>query len=247
MPRNSEKDGLNRLHLSPVAGRILLQVVLPTVAKHARLHATEGGVLGQHQREVGRRTNLAREGKLSLLAKLRLFYACHLSKPKANRPIYRAICRRRALKIVELGVGDGCRAMWMISVAKMASPNESILYVGFDRFEDQIDSTSPHLTLKQAHRLLLGAGVRARLVPGDPVDSLAGVANSLGRIDLLVLSAEVESGASPRFWFFVPRLLDEGSVVLVEREGGKDGTIYEELSRPEIERLAGCRRTRLAA
>jgi hypothetical protein len=43
------------------------------------------------------------------------------------------------------------------------------------------------------------------------------MANMLGKVDILILPCEVETSASARFWFFVPRLLHENTLVFVER------------------------------
>ena len=83
--------------------------------------------------------------------------------------------------------------MRMIEVAKLASPQQDIHYVGVDRFEDRSESDGPGLTLKAAHQLLRREGVRVQLVPGNPSDVLVRVANSLGKVDLLIVPAELDS------------------------------------------------------
>ena len=154
---------------------------------------------------------------MSILSQLRLIYLTHFSKPQPDRPIYRAIRRNGMRKIVELGVGTGQRALRMIEVAKLASPQQDVCYVGMDLFEGRTESDGPGLSLKAAHQLLRGTGVRVQLVPGNPSDSLARMANSLGKIDLLIVPAELDSPSSGRPWFFVPRMLHERSVVFVQR------------------------------
>lgn len=185
---------------------------------------------------------------MSLFGQLRLFYSCFLSKPRANRSIYRAIRRRHVRKIVELGIGDGGRALRMIAVARQVLAAEhDVRYVGFDRFEDRVDQAEPQLTLKQAHRLILGTKVKARLVPGEPSESLIRVANTLGKVDLMILPVELESPSAARFWFFVPRLLDDDSIVLIERKDANGERSYEELSHRTIENLAALGAVRRAA
>ena len=129
---------------------------------------------------------------MPILSRIRLFYSCHLSKPQSNRPIYRAIRRLHARKIVELGIASGQRALRMIEVAKLASPGEETHYVGVDPFEGRSEADSPGLTLKAAHQLLRRDGVRVQLVPGDLADSLVRIANSLGKVDLLIVPAALE-------------------------------------------------------
>lgn len=181
---------------------------------------------------------------MSLIGQLRLFHSCYFSNPPANRPIYLAIRRSRALKIVELGIGDGSRAMRMIAVAKLASPGMDVEYCGLDRFEDQ---AGPRLTLKGAHRLLGDVGGRVRLVPGDPPESIVRIANSLGKVDLLILPAELESPSIARVWFFVPRMLHQRSIVLIEREQPDGRRELDVMSRQTIDGLAAAGAIRRAA
>jgi hypothetical protein len=154
---------------------------------------------------------------VSFLSKLRLLYLVHLSKPQSDRPLHQAIRRHKMRKIVELGLNDCRRAQRMIETARLASPQDEIHYVGMDLFEGRSAADGPGLSLKAAHQSLRGQGARVQLVPGDPADSLARTANSLGKIDLLIVPAELDSLSSRRAWYFVPRMLHERSIVFVER------------------------------
>jgi hypothetical protein len=184
---------------------------------------------------------------LSILSHIRLIYSCHFSKPPHNRPVYQAIRRCRARKIVELGIGAGQRAMRMIEIAKLVSPQQDIHYVGVDPFEARAESDGPGLTLKAAHQLLRSERVRVQLVPGNPSDVLVRIANSLGKIDLLIVPAELDSESFARAWFFVPRILHENSVVLVERLLGDGQRLLEIKPRHEIDSLASVGVRRRAA
>jgi hypothetical protein len=184
---------------------------------------------------------------LSVLSRIRLFWSCHLSKPQSNRPVYREIRRCHARKIVELGVATGQRAVRMIEVAKLASPGQEIHYIGVDPFEGRSEADGPGLTLKAAHQLLRRDGVRVQLVPGDPAESLVRVANSLGKIDLLIVPSALELASFARMWFFVPRLLHEQSLVFVEHPSENGETRLEVKPRCEIDVLASMGVRRQAA
>ena len=99
--------------------------------------------------------------------------------------------------------------------------------MGVDRFEDRSESDGPGLTLKEAHQLLRSDGVRVQLVPGNPSDAWMRIANSLGKIDLLIVPAEFDAAPQARAWFFVPRMLHENSVVYVERLQDNGQTLLE--------------------
>ncbi|MBN1395786.1 MAG: hypothetical protein JW959_12255 [Pirellulales bacterium] len=184
---------------------------------------------------------------MSLIARFRLLYSCYFSKPSADRPIYRAVHRLRARKIVELGIGDGSRALRMIAVARLVSPGRIVNYIGLDRFEDRPGTAERGLTLKEAHRLLGPSGGLVRLVPGEPAESLARTANSLGKVDLLVLPGEMESPTVARAWFFVPRMLHRQSVVFIERVGLDGRRKWDIVPRERIDALAASGAVRRAA
>ncbi len=184
---------------------------------------------------------------MSIFSHLRLLYLCHFSKPAADCPIYRAICRCDARKIVELGIGNAQRAMRMIEVAKRTSPPEDIHYVGMDLFEGRAGTGGTAFSLKEAHQLLRATGVRVQLVPGNPAESLIRLANSLHKVDLLIVPGELDSAALARMWFFVPRMLHERSVVLVENMQSDGQKMLRIKPRAEIDRMASGGTARRAA
>jgi len=184
---------------------------------------------------------------LSFFHRLRLAYLCYFSKPAADRAIYRAIRRRPPRKIVELGIGDARRAMRMIELAKESCAAQDIHYVGMDPFEGRADADGTILSLKNAHQLLRLTGVRIQLVPGNPADSLIRLANSLGKVDLLSLPPELAAAPQARAWFFVPRVLHEGSIVYVETLREDCRKTLRVLPQKEIERMVSNTPVRRAA
>jgi hypothetical protein len=181
---------------------------------------------------------------LKVFDKLRLFYICHLSKPANNRPVYQIVRRLQALKIVELGIADCHDAVRMILVARLASPGRQVEYIGFDPFEGR--NAASVMTLKAAYQLLRATGARVRLMPGNPAETLPQAANSLGKIDLLILPRELATEANSRFWYFVPRMLHERTVVFL-RNIEAEGRRFDILPGEEIARLASLGASRRAA
>lgn len=189
-----------------------------------------------------------REGKLAILSRLRLLYLLYFSKPTGNRPLYRAIYRQQARKIVELNAGDGQRALRMIDVAqRRSSAPAEVHYVGLDPFEGSTEGRRRSSSLKEVHQLLRGSGARVQLVPGNPSDSLIRLANSLGKVDVLVVPAELDSSALARLWFFVPRMLHAQSQVFVESISNEGQVVLAIKPREEIDRLAAVGGGRRAA
>ena len=137
--------------------------------------------------------------------------------------------------------------MRMIEVARHASPQADVHYVGMDLFEGRTESNGPGLSLKAAYQLLRRTGARVQLVPGDLSTGLVRMANSLGKVDLLILPAELDPPAFERLWFFVPRMLHGRSVVFVERRLDDGQTSLAIKPRPEIDRFAAAGPARRAA
>jgi hypothetical protein len=191
---------------------------------------------------------------LPTTSRLRSLYLSHLSKPASDRPIYRLVNRRRIRRIVELGVGLGGRAVRMIEAAAFHGPVGDVRYTGIDLFEDRTGSEGPGMPLKTAHRLLKATGARIQLVPmplktahrllkatgariqlvpGDPFTALSRVANGLGGTELVIISAGYDPESLARAWFYLPRMLGEGSQVLVEQAQGPEGRVAVRAVREE--------------
>lgn len=175
---------------------------------------------------------------MAAISRLRRVYLHWLSSPGNDRLIYRVARWQRARKIVELGVGTGRRTLRMIEAATEHVTPAEILYTGIDLFEGRAGDAPNGLGLKEAYRRFTATGARVRLMPGDPYTALAGIANTLSQIDLVVISANIDQAALARAWFYVPRILHEESQVFLEeiRYGGK--TAFRLISLDEVGWLA---------
>jgi hypothetical protein len=176
--------------------------------------------------------------KLTPTSRWRIFCLSHLSKPASDREIYRAIVQQKSYRILELGIADCKRALRMIDAAARFTTRSDIQYVGMDSFEDRDKTDSPGLPLIAAHRALARSGAKIKLIPGDPLRSLARAANELGQVDLLVISTQAEPDRLNRVWYFVPRLLHAQSRIFVEQTlpGGK--IALQAVSAREVEQWA---------
>lgn len=180
------------------------------------------------------------------LSRVRLFYLLHLSQPSTDRPIYRTLKDRPVRSILEMGIGDGQRALRMLALASQHSPASEIRYTGVDLFEAS-PSGEPHLSLKEAHRLLKATGAKIQLLPGDPFMALSRAANSLTGIDLVLISAEQDENALAQSWFYLPRMLHGSSRVFLQKNTAKGEVAVRELTMGEIADLAGTALRRQAA
>lgn len=178
---------------------------------------------------------------------LKACYFSHFSKPACDRILYRIIRKRKVRRILELGVGDGRRAMRMIEMAERGSSGGRATYVGIDLFESRTPADGPGLTLKEAHCLLGATEGRIRLIPGDPGTALARTANELKKIDLVVISESADETSMQRAWFYLPRVMHPDTCVIRREVEPEVGTTLRVLPPAEIARLSDVKMYRRAA
>ncbi len=166
---------------------------------------------------------------------IKYLHLAYFAKPAADRAVFRNIRKIRAGHLVGIGLGDGELARKMILLAGQDTTRPKVRFTGIDLFEMRPDSGAC-MTLKQAHRMLHSLDARVQLVPGDPFTALARTANSLLDTDLVVIRATQLGDALDRAWFYLPRMLHDGSLVLIERAGrdGQDAS-YEVLDRAAVQ------------
>ena len=175
------------------------------------------------------------------------FYLTHLAKPAADRLVYRAILHEKIGRIVEMGIGDGSRALRMIDAAARHHDRQNIQYFGIDSFEGRNPADGPGLSLIEAHRLLKQSEAKIKLIPGDPCEALVRSANSLANIDLLLIATPLAAERLERLWFFVPRMLHERSLVLQETTAANGEKSFRRIEPSEINRWATNSHRRKAA
>jgi hypothetical protein len=166
------------------------------------------------------------------LGMIRSLWLTRLSKPAAERPLYRHALKTPPRRILELGVGTLARTERLLEVATSAIPAGDVTYVGLDRFESRGPSDPPGVSLKEAHQRLHGR-VRVQLVPGNVDSALARVCNHLGIFDLVVISAANDERHLSRSWFFLQRVTGPTTTVFLESTGG-----WSVLPRQKVDELA---------
>lgn len=160
------------------------------------------------------------------------------SKPAGERPIYRAVRGGKPKRILELGLGRLERTERLLSFARSAA-GEQVHYVGLDRFEGRLASDPPGTTLKAAHQRLHALG-RVQLVPGNVDTSLARLCNHLGVFDLVLVAADNDPRHLERSWFFIQRLMNAATAVLVEipDESRPGTTAWKAVDKRRVDELA---------
>ncbi len=160
------------------------------------------------------------------------------SKPSGERPIYRLIRGKSPKRILELGLGTLGRTARVLTFAR-SSGGDQVHYVGLDRFEGRLPTDPQGVTLKAAHQRLNPLG-RVQLVPGNVDTSLARLCNHLGVFDLVLVAADNDPRHLERSWFFVQRLMNASTTVLVETtDGAKAGTtVWKAIDKRRVDELA---------
>ena len=187
---------------------------------------------------------------MSVFGRLKnLFFSCtaQLTQAPEDRPLFRIIRELKVRRIVEIGVGHGERTLKMLDAAARNRGSSPVSYTGIDPFESRPDRATG-LSIKEAHRKLRKSKAHVQLVPGDALNALMRVANSLSGTELLVISADQQGASLDRAWFYVPRLLTPSSAILIEQIDPQTGeSTLQTLSRIEVEARATKARPRRAA
>jgi hypothetical protein len=171
------------------------------------------------------------------IKRLKGFFLSRFAKPTGDRGLDRVLRSGTSRRIVQIGVGDGQRAKQILQLAVQLSGGNLVSYTGIDLFESSASEAA--LSIKQAYKLLRPTRARIQLVPGDPLNALARVANSLQKTDLLIISAEVDAASMQKAWFYVPRMLHAASQIFLEVPGEEPGQlVLKPLSVAEVQARA---------
>ncbi len=189
-----------------------------------------------------------RNPPLNWLSRLKSFHLRYLSKPKSDRILFRLVHRHACRSVVEVGLTDLTRTVKLLQGATWSRSERPVRYTGIDSF-DAREENQPPLTLKEAHRRLSAGSWKARLAPGPGRFVLRRLANELAETDLLLFSSHERLEEDDDTWYYIPRMLHESSIVLVETVSAEGDARFQRVSVEEIERRAeaAARRRRRAA
>jgi hypothetical protein len=146
-------------------------------------------------------------------------YWRHFAKPASQRSLIRHLLEHPIGSVMEIGMGDGQRTRRVLELIQRSRPIETLRYVGVDLFESS-EGVEPHLTLKQAHRMLSELGVKGQLIPGDVGTTLPRVAHSVQPCQLVIVDGYDHLGASQTLEHWLPRLVASGGQVFCSKLPG---------------------------
>jgi hypothetical protein len=158
---------------------------------------------------------------VSAASRFKFYYLAYASKPKAERFLYRDIRKSRVSRIVEFGMTSLTRSRRLIEAAQRFAPGGNVSFTGIDLFESAADMPTSRDPLGRSligvYRALRPTGASVRLLPGELGGVMADAANSLTGTDLLLIGHTITDEELAPAWFYVPRMLHAGSLVLRER------------------------------
>lgn len=176
----------------------------------------------------------------------RYTFLAHLSRPKANRQLFRLAKRQQVCRIVEIGIGDLSRAVSLIEVAQRFAGDQKVWYTGIDMFDARQTGRAP-LAMKETYRILRATEANIRLVPGMPHMSLSAAANAHQNTDLILIGSEISEADLRGAWFYVPRMLHAKSIILSEKVDANGQVSFQNITRTQIAEWAGRDSIRRAA
>lgn len=167
---------------------------------------------------------------------LRYLLKSWFSKPVHQREIYSWI-REQApvVKIAEIGLGNLQRAKEVIDFAQLYADEQQIQFLGIDMFEGRPGNDG--VPLKSAHKSLNAMGAKVQLVPGDAAMALPRVANAFRDVQLLIISADQDAESIRQAISWIPRMLNEKSLVLWEVKDAKGELSFGRYSMSQIEAM----------
>jgi len=143
-------------------------------------------------------------------------------------------------------MGQGLRTARLIDVALRYHAPADVHYAGIDLLEARAAAQTTGLTLKKAHRLLRNRGIRAHIVPGDPLNALSRIANRLQGYELVLIAADQDAESLAQAWFYLPRMLAADCQIFQEQRS-ETKTKLVPITAAQLEALAASRPRRAAA
>ena len=98
----------------------------------------------------------------------------------SHASICRLVKRSGATSVLEIGVGDGKRALAVTKALADANQETTVRYAAIDMFE----MADGPITLRDFNQLLRTQGVQATLVPMEITPGIARVSSTIGVVDL---------------------------------------------------------------
>lgn len=129
----------------------------------------------------------------------------------------------------------------MLEIASWRRPAKELEYIGIDPFESRGEAEGPGMTLKTAYTELRATEAKIRLIPGTAASALWHVATSLGAVDFVVVSAEIDLAALAEACVRYPKLLSAEPEIFLNRGESPRSPDFRRVPLSELQALAGNR------
>ncbi len=148
-------------------------------------------------------------------------YWRYFAKPASERVLSMFVLEHPIQSVLEIGIGNGDRIKRILKMCQSASATQPIRYAGVDPFESAGEGV-PHVSLKNAHRMLSEFGVKAHLIPGEPTSALTRVAHTILPSDLVIVDGRWHADEANRQAIekWMPRLCHAGSTIFAANSVG---------------------------
>ncbi len=197
-PTDSSKPNPASVNQDRHSDRPKRKLAKPTKPKRSALKSQQpaqpSAVKPDRVAKVAKRQPAAKRGVLDFVS----------GGPHAS--LCRMIKKSGATRILEVGVGDGTRAMAVLSTLAKSKPGAELKYIAIDLFE----MGDGQLTLKEFHQQLRTINVKPHLIPMPYEQGLVRVVHTFGTVDLLLLADQDLDSCDP----LIARVTDSSSLVL---------------------------------
>ncbi|MBN1502536.1 class I SAM-dependent methyltransferase [Candidatus Woesearchaeota archaeon] len=151
---------------------------------------------------------------------IRQIYAYFLG-PKRYKYLFETITRKKARRIMEIGVWDGEHGLQMINAAKKVHGRD-VEYYGFDLFEEldsdkfnsEIAKQPP--SMKQVLKKLKKTGCKIRLFKGDTARTLPKYVIKLPMMDFIFIDGGHSIATISNDWRYSSQLMSKNTVVIFD-------------------------------
>ena len=148
-------------------------------------------------------------------------YWRYFAKPVAERSLSMFVLENPIQSILEIGIGSGDRIKRILALIKQTNAAQPIRYAGVDPFESAGDNVA-HVSLKNAHRMLAEFGLKAHLIPGEPVSALTRVVHTVLPSDLIIIDGRWNSDTvnQQAIEKWLPRICHANSTIFAAPQSG---------------------------
>ena len=135
--------------------------------------------------------------------------------------VCRKVKKSDAKSILEIGVGDGSRALAVLKTLAKNRPDAHLKYIAIDLFE----LGDGDLTLKEFHQQVRAIDVKPTLIPMPIPQGLTRVAHTLGAVDLILVTDDQVDACDP----LLARVTHDATVILKA-----DGDSWQQIDRQSL-------------